>query len=55
GSVTSRGKAYRQPKQKMVFYTLLDNWVTKGTVPAVEKQHYVMATLIRGAVLGEKG
>ncbi|WP_048901950.1 type I-F CRISPR-associated protein Csy3, partial [Yersinia pseudotuberculosis] len=32
GSVTSRGKAYRQPKQKMDFYTLLDNWVTKGTV-----------------------
>ncbi|AJJ01880.1 CRISPR type I-F/YPEST-associated protein Csy3 [Yersinia pseudotuberculosis IP 32953] len=55
GSVTSRGKAYRQPKQKMDFYTLLDNWVTKGTVPAVEQQHYVMATLIRGGVFGEKG
>lgn len=55
GSVTSRGKAYRQPKQKMDFYTLLDNWVTKGTVPAAEQQHYVMATLIRGGVFGEKG
>lgn len=55
GSVTSRGKAYRQPKQKMDFYTLLDNWVTKGDKPAAEQQHYVMATLIRGGVFGEKG
>lgn len=55
GSVTSRGKAYRQPKQKMDFYTLLDNWVTKGDKPALEQQHYVMAILIRGGVFGEKG
>lgn len=55
GSVTSRGKAYRQPKQKMDFYTLLDNWIVKGNKPAVEQQHYVMATLIRGGVFGEKG
>ncbi|MGV7961792.1 type I-F CRISPR-associated protein Csy3 [Photorhabdus tasmaniensis] len=55
GSVTSRGKAYRQPKAKMDFYTLLDNWVIKGKVPEVEQQHYVMATLIRGGVFGEKG
>ncbi|MCS3405986.1 type I-F CRISPR-associated protein Csy3 [Serratia sp. AKBS12] len=55
GSVTSRGRAYRQPKQKMDFYTLLDNWVTKGQVPDVEQQHYVMAILIRGGVFGEKG
>ncbi|HHH1968736.1 TPA: type I-F CRISPR-associated protein Csy3, partial [Yersinia enterocolitica] len=55
GSVTSRGKAYRQPKQKMDFYTLLDNWVTKGNKPETEQQHYVMAVLIRGGVFGEKG
>lgn len=55
GSVTSRGKAYRQPKQKMDFYTLLDNWVTKGVKPEPDQQHYVMATLIRGGVFGEKG
>ena len=54
GSVTSRGLAYRQPKQKMDFYTLLDNWVTKGETPPVEQQHYVIATLIRGGVFGEK-
>lgn len=54
GSVTSRGKAYRQPKQKMDFYTLLDNWVLKGSEPEVEQQHYVIANLIRGGVYGEK-
>lgn len=54
GSVTSRGKAYRQPKQKMDFYTLLDNWVTKNQPPEVVQQHYVMGILIRGGVFGEK-
>lgn len=54
GSVTSKGKAYRQPKDKMDFYTLLDNWVTKDKEPDNEQQHYVMAVLIRGGVFGEK-
>lgn len=54
GSVTSRGIACRQPKEKMDFYTLLDNWVTRGDKPVVEQQHYVMAVLIRGGVFGEK-
>lgn len=54
GSVTSRGVACRQPKEKMDFYTLLDNWVTKGDKPPVEQQHFVMAVLIRGGVFGEK-
>lgn len=52
GSVTSEGKAYRQPKQKADFYNLLDNWVLKGEVPAEGDQHYVMATLVRGGVFG---
>lgn len=55
GSVTSRGVACRQPKEKLDFYTLLDNWVTKGVKPDVCQQHYVMAVLIRGGVFGEKG
>lgn len=55
GSVTSQGKAYRQPKEKQDFYTLLDGWVIKDQVPAVEQQHYVMANLIRGGVFGESG
>lgn len=52
GSVTSQGKAYRQPKQKIDFYNLLDNWVLKGKEPDEGNQHYVMATLIRGGVFG---
>jgi CRISPR-associated protein Csy3 len=54
GSVTNRGKAYRQPRERLDFYTLLDNWILKDNAPTVEQQHYVMATLIRGGVFGEK-
>ena len=54
GSVTTQGKAFRQPKEKADFYTLLDNWILKDKVPAVEQQHFVMAVLIRGGVFGDK-
>lgn len=54
GSVTSQGKAYRQPKQKADFYNLLDNWVIRDNAPNENDQHFVMATLIRGGVFGEK-
>jgi CRISPR-associated protein Csy3 len=54
GSVTSQGKAYRQPKQKADFYNLLDNWVIRDNAPNEDNQHFVMATLIRGGVFGEK-
>lgn len=53
GSVTSQGKAYRQPKPKMDFYSLLDAWVLKDQTPDVVQQHYVIANLIRGGVFGE--
>ncbi len=53
GSVTNRGKAYRQPKANMDFYKLLDNWLLKGKEPEIEQQHYIMAMLIRGGVFGE--
>ena len=53
GSVTNRGTAYRQPKAKMDFYNLLDNWITKDQAPEIEQQHYVIATLIRGGVFGK--
>ena len=53
GSVTTQGRAYRQPKQKMDFYTLLDNWLLKDQAPPVEQQHFVMAVLIRGGVFGD--
>lgn len=55
GSVTTEGKAYRQPKQKIDFYNLLDGWVLKDKVPELEQQHYVVATLIRGGVFGDAG
>jgi CRISPR-associated protein Csy3 len=55
GSVTTQGKAYRQPKAKMDFYTLLDDWMIKDKAPSLENQHYVVAVLIRGGVFGEKG
>ena len=54
GSVTSQGRAYRQPKQKMDFYNLLDQWVLKGQTPEEDQQHFVMANLIRGGVFGDK-
>ncbi|WP_417585443.1 type I-F CRISPR-associated protein Csy3 [Nitrincola sp.] len=53
GSVTTQGKAYRQPKQKQDFYSLLDSWVLKDQVPDLEQQHFVIATLIRGGVFGD--
>lgn len=53
GSVTTQGKAYRQPRQKMDFYSLLDNWLLKDQAPETEQQHYVMAVLIRGGVFGD--
>lgn len=55
GSVTTQGKAWRQPKEKQDFYSLLDGWVVKDKVPEVEQQHFVIATLIRGGVFGEAG
>ncbi|THU03997.1 type I-F CRISPR-associated protein Csy3 [Lampropedia puyangensis] len=55
GSVTTQGKAYRQPKQKHDFYNLLDDWILKDKVPALEQQHFVIAVLIRGGVFGDAG
>ena len=64
GSVTTQGKAYRQPnakdetgnpKPKLDFYTLLDNWLLKDQVPPLDQQHFVMAVLVRGGVFGDAG
>lgn len=55
GSVTTQGKAYRQPRKNDDFYSLLDNWIIKDKEPALEQQHFVVATLIRGGVFGEAG
>ncbi|NIE83871.1 MULTISPECIES: type I-F CRISPR-associated protein Csy3 [unclassified Burkholderia] len=53
GSVTTQGKAYRQPNDKQDFYSLLDGWLLKDKTPPVEQQHFVMAVLIRGGVFGD--
>ncbi|TAM11312.1 MAG: type I-F CRISPR-associated protein Csy3 [Nevskiaceae bacterium] len=53
GSVTTQGRAYRQPKEKQDFYNLLDGWIIKDKTPDVDQQHFVIATLIRGGVFGE--
>ena len=55
GSVTTQGKAYRQPRDKVDFYSLLDGWLLKDQRPSVEQQHFVIATLIRGGVFGDAG
>lgn len=55
GSVTTQGKAYRKPTDKVDFYSLLDGWLIKDKTPAPEQQHFVMATLIRGGVFGDAG
>lgn len=55
GSVTTQGKAYRQPKEKLDFYNLLDGWIIKNKMPELDQQHFVMATLIRGGVFGDAG
>ncbi|MBU2551651.1 MAG: type I-F CRISPR-associated protein Csy3 [Proteobacteria bacterium] len=53
GAVTTQGKAYRQPKAKTDFYSLLDNWILRDKAPDKDQQHFVMATVIRGGVFGE--
>jgi CRISPR-associated protein Csy3 len=53
GSVTVQGKAYRQPKSKTDFYTLLDDWIVKDKAPEQDQQHFVIAVLIRGGVFGD--
>ncbi|OGB19950.1 MAG: type I-F CRISPR-associated protein Csy3 [Burkholderiales bacterium RIFCSPLOWO2_12_67_14] len=56
GSVTTLGKAFRKPSDdKQDFYNLLDGWLLKDKVPALEQQHFVIATLIRGGVFGDAG
>ncbi|MBN8735378.1 MAG: type I-F CRISPR-associated protein Csy3 [Xanthomonadales bacterium] len=53
GSVTTQGRAYRQPKEKTDFYSLLDGWVLKDKPLTPDERHFVIATLIRGGVFGD--
>ena len=55
GAVTTLGTAFRQPKEKQDFYSLLDDWLLKDKEPSQDQQHYVIAVLVRGGVFGESG
>ena len=55
GSVTTLGKACRQPKLKEDFYSLLDGWLIKNQVLKPDQKHFVIATLVRGGVFGDSG
>ena len=52
GAVTTLGTAFRQSKQQLDFYSLLDNWIIKGKEPDEKQKNYVLAILIRGGVFG---
>lgn len=53
GSVPTMGIAFRHPADGFDFYTLFDAWLEKDEQPTTDQQHYVMAMLIRGGVLGK--
>lgn len=53
GSVTRDAVAYRQPKEKIDFYSLLDKMVDDKPLTDGE-EHFLMATFIKGGVFGRK-
>ncbi|MFI3256562.1 MAG: type I-F CRISPR-associated protein Csy3 [Psittacicella sp.] len=53
GAVTTLGKAFRIPSDKLDFYTILDNWMKSDKIPGNTQQHFIMAMLIRGGIFGE--
>lgn len=53
GAVTTLGRAFRNPKEKVDFYTLFDKYATGEALDDEEKEHYVMAVLVRGGVFGQ--
>ena len=54
GAVTNLGRAFRNPKDKMDFYTLFDRYAQGEALDDEAKEHYVMAVLVRGGVFGSK-
>ena len=55
GAVTTLGKVFRDPKDKVDFYTLFDAWSTGTELENETDKDYVMAVLVRGGVFGESG
>ena len=54
GAVTNLGRAYRQPKDKVDFFSLFDKFSQGEDLATAEDKHFVMAVLVRGGVFGEK-
>lgn len=54
GAVTNLGRAYRQPSQKIDFFSLFDKFSQGEKLENIEDEHFVMAVLVRGGVFGEK-
>lgn len=52
GTVTQYGKAYRQRSKHTDFQSLLGTWFSGHEELNSEQQHYVMANLIRGGIVG---
>lgn len=53
GAVTNMGKAFRNPKDKVDFYTLFDQFANETSLNNENDMHYVMSVLIRGGVFGK--
>lgn len=53
GSVTTLGKAYRNPKQKTDFYSIFDKATENEKFNNSDEANYVMAMLVRGGVFGD--
>jgi len=53
GSVTTLGKAYRNPKQKTDFYSIFDKATESEKFNNSDEANYVMAMLVRGGVFGD--
>lgn len=53
GSVTTLGKAYRNPKQKTDFYSIFDKATENQNFNNSDEANYVMAMLVRGGVFGD--
>ncbi|WP_019001599.1 type I-F CRISPR-associated protein Csy3 [Succinimonas amylolytica] len=53
GAVTNMGKAFRNPKDKVDFYTLFDRFTCGTPLDNDNDKHYVMSVLIRGGVFGK--
>ena len=53
GAVTNLGKAFRNPKDKVDFYSLFDRYALGESLASENEEHYVMAVLVRGGVFGQ--